>query len=599
MSLGPNKVTDFHWLSVAGFCLLSAMASALEEFLICAICMETLEKPKILVCAHSFCLSCLESLSGIDDHICCPSCRRETPLGEKGVHGLTDDFRMIQLKDSLEQMKPKLEAKPPPEKRCDVCNDLVANVCCTDCNKKMCKKCVGLHSMFDDKLSHTVLKIDDVTLCPKHSVYCSHVCSSCRRLVCRDCISKDCTKHKYRGIGDMARACLKEGEDNFIRLLDRRTHAEMKKQSDIFEGLKLEVKHRCVLLISRIEEKKEELLRDLASKERKHISALKAMTERDLVRARKMLESSSGCTDAGSDMREGIPSELIHLMLELKSTDMNSQPLIPTPRFIPGELDVNIGQLDLQNSASMTDIGLLTAETQPGTLDALLDCVPNRNPPISSDDIVFSKIVEDTRRDEDCWVVACFEKYIIRLELLTCDEFRCIQIYERNIHRGYYEERDFIEHSENSLDENDVAHLEYLKDHLYRYIMSRADVFAFDKVVHDRRGGSDKLMARKDDFIIVQNRITNQCEVFASHIHPYYYLELDDLVNRFYHLDISGPELEGMAKSMITHLVSGGLIAPPLNYEVAVLENRPAPFTTYFHEEGVSSESSEDLIIWD
>ena len=68
----------------------------IREELICAVCLEFLREPKVLQCAHSFCLHCLHKIvssykrkSGvriINVELECPSCRHVTNL----KHGRLD-----------------------------------------------------------------------------------------------------------------------------------------------------------------------------------------------------------------------------------------------------------------------------------------------------------------------------------------------------------------------------------------------------------------------------------------------------------------------------------------------------------------------------
>ena len=66
-----------------------------REELICAVCLEFLREPKVLQCAHSFCLQCLRKMatnkkrkSGVRTliELECPSCRHITSL----AHGRLD-----------------------------------------------------------------------------------------------------------------------------------------------------------------------------------------------------------------------------------------------------------------------------------------------------------------------------------------------------------------------------------------------------------------------------------------------------------------------------------------------------------------------------
>ena len=67
-----------------------------REELICAVCLDFLREPKVLFCAHSFCLQCLRGLvrsqklkrssAAKSVSLECPSCRHVTVL----EHGRVD-----------------------------------------------------------------------------------------------------------------------------------------------------------------------------------------------------------------------------------------------------------------------------------------------------------------------------------------------------------------------------------------------------------------------------------------------------------------------------------------------------------------------------
>ena len=74
-----------------------AMSSALEQAkdeLICAICTEFLDRPRSLVCLHSFCEQCLKHMHRVSNvtanlgFLTCPECRAKTDLPSEGVQGI-------------------------------------------------------------------------------------------------------------------------------------------------------------------------------------------------------------------------------------------------------------------------------------------------------------------------------------------------------------------------------------------------------------------------------------------------------------------------------------------------------------------------------
>jgi len=75
----------------------------------CSVCMEDYtaqgdHSPRLLMCGHSFCLSCLRDLPSKGDGLPCPTCRKTTRLGPDGIEGLSANYALIEL---LSFLKPK------------------------------------------------------------------------------------------------------------------------------------------------------------------------------------------------------------------------------------------------------------------------------------------------------------------------------------------------------------------------------------------------------------------------------------------------------------------------------------------------------------
>uniref|UniRef100_A0A3P8UUE6 Tripartite motif containing 2a n=1 Tax=Cynoglossus semilaevis TaxID=244447 RepID=A0A3P8UUE6_CYNSE len=71
-----------------------------KQFLICSICLDRYENPKVLPCLHTFCERCLQNY--IPAHsltLSCPVCRQTSILPERGVAALQNNFFITNLMD--------------------------------------------------------------------------------------------------------------------------------------------------------------------------------------------------------------------------------------------------------------------------------------------------------------------------------------------------------------------------------------------------------------------------------------------------------------------------------------------------------------------
>ena len=577
------------------------MAKTLEDLVECAICMETLEKPKILSCAHSFCLSCLESLPIIAGHLRCPTCRKKTAVDKKGVQRLTDDFRLVQLKEILEQQKQTNPFPPDPDTLCDVCSKFPHAIYCMQSQKKICRRCLKVHNVFEIAVSHTHLKVEDVVSCPEHSADCNYACGTCKRLVCCNCVVGKCQDHSCCEIRDLAEDCLKEGDTNLIRRIETRTRDEIEKQIDICKGLKKEVEDHYENVKSALFDQRRQLLHDITVLENTNISAIQSLEEKDMMLARRVMEacySGPRAADGGgqADLQEGIPSVFLKLMPTLQAMASSTEPLAPSPSLVPG-LEFSLGKLAPQKPPKTVDQDStvsLTGETEPepgpsvNPEDSIVASVPHNPeyPPENRDDIAFAKVVHDTRRME-LGIVARYKNYIVRLECLGGGKI-CVQIYERDVHCGYYDELEFIEHSKITLETGDTIYgeyVEYLRCKLFNYLQSRKGECVLGKVVHDHRYKRNHLMAMKGELIITYGLDTRQYEVITTENELY--PDMEGMLQRFYSLHNSeyNEQVKAMKKQLQLYKVAHELLKSPSTSN-AFME-RQVPVAIYTKEDEI------------
>ena len=76
------------------------MEECLAKLVQCAVCLETMVKPQLLSCLHSFCKACLDSIAGKRQKVVCPYCKTATP--QKNIR---DDFKTSELLAVLNNSK--------------------------------------------------------------------------------------------------------------------------------------------------------------------------------------------------------------------------------------------------------------------------------------------------------------------------------------------------------------------------------------------------------------------------------------------------------------------------------------------------------------
>jgi len=131
---------------------------ALSDLLVCSVCSEGYDTftrlPKILPCAHSFCLSCLRR--GCSDKTYkCPICRAQHTLAA-GLSALPSNFVLLQMMEVMHRHaqsqppSPRLQApnspgnKPAQEReRCKRHKSEVLSLFCLTCSSSICRECAA------------------------------------------------------------------------------------------------------------------------------------------------------------------------------------------------------------------------------------------------------------------------------------------------------------------------------------------------------------------------------------------------------------------------------------------------------------------------
>ncbi|KAG9347154.1 hypothetical protein JZ751_006081 [Albula glossodonta] len=126
-----------------------------KQFLICSICLDRYDNPKVLPCLHTFCERCLQNYIPPQSlTVSCPVCRQTSILPERGVPALQSNFFITSLMDVLQRSPDSsseactvLEAiagvATSPPLSCPNHEGKVKEFYCPPCETAVCQDCTG------------------------------------------------------------------------------------------------------------------------------------------------------------------------------------------------------------------------------------------------------------------------------------------------------------------------------------------------------------------------------------------------------------------------------------------------------------------------
>ncbi|XP_033113418.1 tripartite motif-containing protein 3-like [Anneissia japonica] len=194
---------------------LSVLSQISEEFLLCQVCFEGFNKPKLLPCLHSFCEACLARyVSTKEGTIRCPMCKQDTDLPDVGVGGLKDNFFILNLSDVF---TPKKDEGPSRRAICTGCNgtDVEASYRCLECVDFLCDDCAPNHDHRIARFTrqHHIISFPpspenkpgskDDPVCQKHGPELARFyCETCGVPICRECVLVEHKDHSHNFLKD-------------------------------------------------------------------------------------------------------------------------------------------------------------------------------------------------------------------------------------------------------------------------------------------------------------------------------------------------------------------------------------------------------------
>ena len=202
---------------------MDALQQIKEEFLVCPMCSNHYNDPKLLPCLHTFCYQCLhkyveDNLKKQDSHengiesrlvvFTCPVCKNDCKLilsedKKKIVSGFSDNHLISNIMEKIDIHK--------ADQICESCNARGPNqrapkaeVWCQNCKISFCDTCIKAHNVIKACREHVVISLRDIRVNPlqsiqntKREIPCTvhkdkvleFYCLDCRTAICSTCVA--------------------------------------------------------------------------------------------------------------------------------------------------------------------------------------------------------------------------------------------------------------------------------------------------------------------------------------------------------------------------------------------------------------------------
>lgn len=263
----------------------SAMES-LEKQLSCPICLDMFNKPVVILpCQHNLCRSCANDLyeSKNPYHYSggtfrCPTCRFEVVLDRHGVYGLQRNLLVENIIDIYKQQQesrggdgeePPLKDKDAKEPKCKEHEDERINIYCVSCQTPTCSMCkvFGQHK--------------DCEVLPLPAIYQSQK-NELRSAVELLAAGNSCIQAIMAQIDNTCKLIQENGEQKRRRLGE---------SFDLLYAILEERKGQLLEQISRVEQEKVSVLRNLAEQYKQQLQLSNQLQE-------KMAQNMQSCSAA-------------------------------------------------------------------------------------------------------------------------------------------------------------------------------------------------------------------------------------------------------------------------------------------------------------
>ena len=162
---------------------------------VCNICTKYMNDPRMLPCAHSFCLKCLETSSKSSDSSMCPTCQMEFDIPQGGLGNLKKN----EFIEQLNSLKEKII-------KCGSCKENQAVKFCADCSFNYCSTCLETHARIPATSNHQLqpatstkveINVNKYSKCFEHSELMTLMCQNCKIVMCSHCLTLTHKNHNF------------------------------------------------------------------------------------------------------------------------------------------------------------------------------------------------------------------------------------------------------------------------------------------------------------------------------------------------------------------------------------------------------------------
>ncbi|XP_033730430.1 E3 ubiquitin-protein ligase TRIM56-like [Pecten maximus] len=205
-----------------------ATGADIRNDLVCRICLNVLNDPRVLTCGHTFCFECirrdyqrLQLTLGI-----CPLCKESYNVPQRDIRKLRKNFSVNDVLDSLRSAG----------HRCAICQGGDGTFICLKCKLNMCRHC-SRRNMINCR--HELLPIEDLNsrpllrdviqrsrskqTCPSHpDQEVNLFCQTCKLVMCYFCRLRD---HPHHDTQELREAVANLRAKNIPGLLENKTRA--------------------------------------------------------------------------------------------------------------------------------------------------------------------------------------------------------------------------------------------------------------------------------------------------------------------------------------------------------------------------------------